>query len=172
MLMLHSSRRLLSPLAVSRLSATFTSVVSPSYPIAQLAAMRAYSTDATEDASAVIDVTEANWTTVVEHSDVPVVVDCHADWCGPCRVLAPRLTNLVAQRAGAVRMVKLDIDQSANARIVESLRVSAVPTVIGFVKGRPVTAFQGVQPNGMINQFLDKLVEESRSPPTGDESTP
>lgn len=86
---------------------------------------------------------------------VPVVVDFWAPWCGPCKTLGPMLEKLVRQMNGAVRMVKINVDE--NQQLAAQLRVQSVPTVYGFRNGRPVDAFAGAQPESQLKQFLSAL---------------
>ena len=92
--------------------------------------------DAT-DASFMVDVVEASRTQ-------PVIVDFWAPWCGPCRQLTPALEKAVAEANGAVRLVKVNLDE--NPAIAGQLRVQSIPTVYAFVDGQPVDGFQGAQP--------------------------
>ena len=100
--------------------------------------------------------TEGFMTDVIEASaSVPVIVDFWAPWCGPCKTLGPMLEKLVQQMNGAVRMVKINVDE--NQQLAAQLRVQSVPTVYGFRDGRPVDAFAGAVPESQIKQFLQGL---------------
>jgi putative thioredoxin len=100
--------------------------------------------------------TETFMTDVIEASNsVPVVVDFWAPWCGPCKTLGPMLEKLVRQMGGAVRMVKINVDE--NQELAAQLRVQSIPTVYGFKQGRPVDAFAGALPESQIKQFLSGL---------------
>ncbi|MNU49079.1 Thioredoxin [compost metagenome] len=100
------------------------------------------------DASFMTDVVEAS-----KHQ--PVIVDFWATWCGPCRTLGPALEKAVRAAAGAVKMVKIDVD--ANPAYAGQLRVQSIPTVYAFVNGQPVDGFQGAIPDSQIKAFIDKL---------------
>ena len=100
------------------------------------------------DASFMADVVEAS-----KHQ--PVIVDFWATWCGPCRTLGPALEKAVRGAAGAVKMVKIDVD--ANPAYAGQLRVQSIPTVYAFVNGQPVDGFQGAIPDSQIKAFIDKL---------------
>jgi putative thioredoxin len=103
--------------------------------------------DAT-DASFMADVVEASRTQ-------PVIVDFWAPWCGPCRQLTPVLEKVVAASKGAVRLVKVNIDE--NPGVAGQLRVQSIPTVYAFVDGQPVDGFQGGLPESQVQAFVDRL---------------
>jgi putative thioredoxin len=91
--------------------------------------------------------------------EVPVIVDFWAPWCGPCKTLGPMLEKAVLAAQGAVRMVKVNIDD--NQAIAGQLRVQSIPTVYAFHKGQPVDAFQGAVPNSEIDAFVARVIEAS-----------
>lgn len=84
-------------------------------------------------------------------SDIPVLVDFYADWCGPCRALAPVLEQ-VAQESTGVRIVKLNVDQAPN--LAAQYRVSAIPTLILFHQGKPVQRITGLASKEELKQLL------------------
>ena len=91
--------------------------------------------------------------------DAPVVVDFWAPWCGPCKQLGPILEKVVRAANGAVRLVKIDIDQ--HPEIAQQLRVQSIPAVFAFADGRPVDAFQGALPESQVKAFIDKLAKSA-----------
>ncbi len=87
----------------------------------------------------------------------PVIVDFWAPWCGPCKQLTPILENLVKKKNGKVILAKVNIDE--NQGIAGQLNIQSIPTVYGFVDGKPIDAFQGAQPESKIEVMIDKLIE-------------
>lgn len=110
----------------------------------------------TSTATFVQDVIEAS-------QEVPVIVDFWAPWCGPCKQLGPLLEKVVTEANGAVKLVKIDIDQ--NQQIAQQLRIQSIPAVFAFHQGRPVDGFQGALPESQIRDFVKKLTDSAGSAP-------
>jgi len=106
----------------------------------------------------VFDVTEETFNddVALRSRTTPVIVDLWADWCGPCKQLAPVLERSVAAREGKVELAKLDVD--ANPNLTRAYGVQGIPAVKAFKDGELVDEFVGVLPQAAIEQFLDKLI--------------
>ena len=109
--------------------------------------------------SFVIDINQDQFVEkVVEQSKtIPVIVDFWAPWCGPCKQLTPILENLVNKKNGKVVLAKINVDE--NQGIAGQLNIQSIPTVYGFVDGKPIDAFQGAQPESKIEMMINKLID-------------
>jgi len=88
--------------------------------------------------------------------ETPVIVDFWAPWCGPCKQLGPALEKAVNAAQGAVKLVKINIDE--NPEIAQQLRIQSIPTVYAFSNGQPIDGFQGALPESQIEQFVAGLI--------------
>lgn len=105
--------------------------------------------DGTE-ATFMADVVEASQTT-------PIIVDFWAPWCGPCKTLGPQLEAAVTAAKGAVKMVKINVDEAQG--IAGQLQIQSIPTVYAFWQGQPVDGFQGAVPQSEITAFVDRVIK-------------
>src|SRR4051812_49670562 len=85
----------------------------------------------------------------------PVLVDFWAPWCGPCKTLSPIIEKVVKGANGAVRLVKMNIDD--HPTIAGQLGIQSIPAVIAFVDGRAVDGFIGALPESQVKAFIDRV---------------
>lgn len=100
----------------------------------------------------------ANETTFEEeviNSELPVLVDFWAAWCGPCRAVAPVLEELSEEKAGQLRIVKVDIDE--NPALAQKYGIQSIPNMILFKDGKPVHQIVGAVPKAFIENELSGL---------------
>ncbi len=101
-------------------------------------------------------VTEQTFEQEVIHSDLPVLIEFTADWCQPCKTVAPEVEAVARDLQGKAKVVKVDIDKSK--RLATSLRIQAVPTFVVIHKGRPVAGEQGVLRKAQLVEMLDPFL--------------
>lgn len=99
-----------------------------------------------------ITVTDENFTKEVEQADVLTIVDFWAAWCGPCRMIAPILDQIATERAGNVRVAKLDVD--ANIQTATRFNVRSIPTLLFFKGGELVGQVVGAVPKAKIEERI------------------
>ncbi len=98
--------------------------------------------------------------------EVPVLVDFWAPWCGPCRQLTPLLEKAVRAAKGAIKLVKLNIDE--HPQIPGQMGVQSIPAVFAFQDGRPVDGFTGALPEGRLKAFIARLIGDSAADAAAD----
>ena len=102
------------------------------------------------------EITDDQFTGEVLEADLPVLVEFWAPWCGPCRQLAPVLEQLADERAGSLKVVR--VNQDENPRISSDYRVMAVPTMLLFERGQAVAQMVGARPKSRIAAELDRVL--------------
>ncbi len=103
-----------------------------------------------------IQVTDKTFETEVLQADTPVLVDLWADWCGPCKAIAPVLEELESDYAGRLKVAKIDIE--SNQVIAKQLGVRSIPALMLFDKGNLVQSTVGVQPKAALAALVDAYV--------------
>ncbi len=98
-------------------------------------------------------VSDANFQTEVLEANLPVLVDFWAEWCGPCRAVAPILDELSSELAGKVKIVKLNVDENRDTMMKYGVR--SIPTMILFKNGEPVDMKVGAAPKASLSQWLE-----------------
>ena len=93
---------------------------------------------------------------VVERARLPVLVDLWAPWCGPCRAVSPALENLARERAGRIKLVKVNVDESPTT--ANRFGVQGIPTLLVLDKGTAVARQTGAAPEAALRQWLDQAL--------------
>jgi len=97
-------------------------------------------------------VTEATFEQEVLKSEKPVIVDFWAEWCGPCHAVAPVLDKIVEERAGELKLVKVNIDEEME--LARRFSISSIPTIMLFRGGQPGKVAVGAHPKGSLERLL------------------
>lgn len=108
------------------------------------------------ESHAAVNVDSASFESEVLQSEVPVLVDLWAAWCGPCRQIAPLIEEIAGEYEGRAKVVKIDMDQ--NRELAQQLEVQAIPTLLFFKGGEEVDRIVGVKPKPELTGRLDSLV--------------
>ena len=103
-----------------------------------------------------VTVTDTTFSTEVERSPLPVLLDMWAPWCGPCRLVAPVIEELAAEMAGRVQVAKLNVDE--NPLTAGRFNVRSIPTLLVLKAGQEVDRIVGVQPKSEIARRLERVV--------------
>lgn len=104
------------------------------------------------------DAGDADFADVVEKASMPVLVDMWATWCGPCRTVSPALEQLAAERAGGLKLVKVDVDKSPG--LAQRFSVRSVPTLMIFRDGKMLARQAGAAPVATLRSWLDQTLAQ------------
>ena len=106
--------------------------------------------------SSPIDITDASFEEEVIKSDTPVLVDFWADWCAPCKMIAPMVEELSVEFDGKVKFTKLDVDSNPNSATNYGIR--GIPTLLIFNGGQPVDQVVGAVPKSVLKKRLEEAI--------------
>jgi thioredoxin 1 len=109
--------------------------------------------------SSIQEITDDQFASEVLEADTPVLVEFWAPWCGPCRQLGPVLEQIADERAGSLKVVKINQDQ--NPLVSADYRVMGLPTMLVFDRGEPVASMLGARPKTRIVEELDRALTPS-----------
>ena len=104
---------------------------------------------------AVMDVNDSTFMAQVRNSDVPVLVDFYATWCGPCQMLAPVIEEIARESDGTYKVCKVDVDQEGD--LAAKYGVMSIPTLVFFKDGQEVKRLVGAVPKGTLESALEEV---------------
>lgn len=104
----------------------------------------------------IADASDEDFAEIAEQATVPVLVDLWASWCGPCRMVSPALEQLAKEKAGQVKLVKVDIERAP--KLAQRFSVQAVPTLMVLYRGEVIARQPGAAPLNMLRSWLDDAI--------------
>ncbi|AFY73683.1 thioredoxin [Synechococcus sp. PCC 7502] len=115
-------------------------------------------TELIETANVVIEISDRTFEQEVIQSDLPVIVDFWASWCGPCKIIAPILTDIAQEYSGSVKVVKLNVDD--NSETPSQYGIRSIPTLIIFKDGKKVESLVGALPKTSIIKAIQSVLDK------------
>jgi thioredoxin 1 len=105
---------------------------------------------------ATVAATDATFDAEVKNSDIPVLVDFWAEWCGPCKMIGPALEELSAEYEGKVKIVKVDVDSNPNS--AAAMGVRGIPALFMFKDGQPISNRAGAAPKAALKDWIEESI--------------
>jgi len=106
-----------------------------------------------------LQITDATFNEVVAKSEIPVLLDFYADWCGPCKILGPIIDELAEEFDGKALVAKINTEH--NPALSQHFKVKSIPTIMFVNKGKVVERFQGLIPKPNLEEILNEYIEEN-----------
>jgi len=110
----------------------------------------------TKESEEIVQVNAMNWNDIVLNSDMPVLVDFWAEWCGPCRIVGPIVEQLAQSLEGKVKVFKLNVDQ--NQEIAMKYNVQSIPSLVLFKNGKEIARTIGLSPKEKYEKFVNNTL--------------
>jgi len=105
---------------------------------------------------ATVAVTDATFDAEVKNSDIPVVVDFWAEWCGPCKQIGPALEELATEMGGRIKIAKVDVDSNPNSAVAMGVR--GIPALFIFKNGEVVSNRAGAAPKAALKSWIEESI--------------
>lgn len=105
--------------------------------------------------------TDSNFNDIVSKSEMPVLLDFYANWCGPCKVLSPFIDELAEEYEGRALVAKVNTE--VNPQLGQHFKIKSIPTIIFINRGELVERFQGLIPKPNLEEILDMYIEENQN---------
>lgn len=105
---------------------------------------------------ATVAATDATFDAEVKNSDIPVLVDFWAEWCGPCKMIGPALEELSTEYEGKVKIVKVDVDSNPNS--AAAMGVRGIPALFMFKGGQPISNRAGAAPKAALKDWIEESI--------------
>ncbi len=104
----------------------------------------------------IVQLNTTNWNEVILNSDIPVLVDFWAEWCGPCRMVSPIVEQLANSLEGKVKVSKLNVDK--NPEIAAEYNIQSIPSLVLFKKGKEINRVVGLSPKEKYEKFVNNTL--------------